>query len=63
MPNVKRPYKALSILPALYIIIASAICIALCTLKQVRAAGVGDMHWVPVYYLTKAKVVFFNYEL
>jgi APA family basic amino acid/polyamine antiporter len=40
MPNVERPYKAFgSILPALYIIIASAICIALLYTKTSNESG------------------------
>jgi hypothetical protein len=59
MPNVKRPYKALSILPALYIIIASAFVLRYCTLKQVRAAGVGDMHWDSSVLFDESKGSFF----
>jgi APA family basic amino acid/polyamine antiporter len=59
MPNVERPYKAFGypVLPALYIIIASAICIALLYTKT-STSGWGVVIMlvgIPVYYLTKAK--------
>jgi APA family basic amino acid/polyamine antiporter len=59
MPDVERPYKAFGypFLPALYIIIASAICIALLYTKTSTSGwGVVIMLMgIPVYYLTKAK--------
>jgi len=59
MPNVERPYKAFGypVLPALYIIIATAICIALLYTKT-STSGWGVVIMlvgIPVYYLTKAK--------
>ena len=59
MPNVERPYKAFGypFLPALYLIIASAICIALLYTKT-STSGWGVVIMligIPVYYLTKAK--------
>jgi len=59
LPNVERPYKAFGypVLPALYIIIATAICIALLYTKT-STSGWGVVIMlvgIPVYYLTKAK--------
>jgi APA family basic amino acid/polyamine antiporter len=59
MPNAERPYKAFAypVLPALYIIVASAICIALLIFKT-STCGWGVLIMllgVPVYYLTKGK--------
>jgi basic amino acid/polyamine antiporter, APA family len=59
MPNVERPYKAFGypVLPALYILAASAISIALLITKT-STCGWGVLIMligVPVYYLTKPK--------
>ena len=59
LPNVERPYKAFGypVLPALYIIIATSICIALLYTKT-STSGWGVVIMlvgIPVYYLTKAK--------
>jgi amino acid transporter len=59
MPNAERPYKAFGypFLPALYLIIATAICIALLYTKT-STSGWGVLIMligIPVYYLTKAK--------
>ena len=59
MPNVERPYKAFGypVLPALYILISSAICLALLYTKP-TTCGWGVMIMligIPIYYLTKAK--------
>ncbi|WP_432714601.1 APC family permease [Pedobacter sp.] len=59
MPNVERPYKAFGypVLPFFYIIIASAICVALLITKTSTCGwGVVIMlAGIPVYYLTKPK--------
>lgn len=59
MPNVERPYKAFlyPYLPAFYIIVASAICLALLFTKT-STSGWGVLIMllgIPIYYLTKAK--------
>ncbi|WP_158728676.1 MULTISPECIES: APC family permease [unclassified Flavobacterium] len=59
MPNAKRPYKAFGypVLPALYILISSAICLALLYTKP-TTCGWGVLIMligIPIYYLTKAK--------
>ncbi|RDI53663.1 APC family permease [Flavobacterium glaciei] len=59
MPNAERPYKAFGypVLPALYILISSAICLALLYTKP-TTCGWGVLIMligIPVYYLTKAK--------
>ena len=59
MPDVERPYRAFGypFLPAIYIIIASAICMALLYTKT-STSGWGVLIMlmgVPIYYLTKAK--------
>ena len=59
LPNVERPYKAFGypVLPALYIIIATSICIALLYTKT-STSGWGVVIMlvgIPNYYLTKAK--------
>jgi APA family basic amino acid/polyamine antiporter len=59
MPNAERPYRAFGypILPALYIILATAICLALLYTKT-STSGWGVVIMligIPVYYLTKAK--------
>lgn len=59
IPDVERPYKAFGypFLPAIYIIIASAICMALLYTKT-STSGWGVLIMlmgVPIYYLTKAK--------
>jgi APA family basic amino acid/polyamine antiporter len=59
LPNVERPYKAFGypVLPALYIIIATSICIALLYTKT-STSGWGVVIMlvgIPIYYLTKAK--------
>jgi APA family basic amino acid/polyamine antiporter len=59
MPNVERPYKAFGypVLPALYILISSAICLALLYTKP-TTCGWGVLIMligIPIYYLTKAK--------
>lgn len=59
MPNAERPYKAFGypILPAFYIIVATAISIALLVFKTSTCGwGVAIMlAGIPVYYLTKPK--------
>ena len=59
MPNAERPYKAFGypLLPALYILITVAICMALLYTKT-TTCGWGVLIMligIPVYYLTKAK--------
>lgn len=61
MPDAERPYKAFGypILPALYIVVASAICIAL-LFSKTSTCGWGVLIMlagIPVYYLTKSKEV------
>jgi APA family basic amino acid/polyamine antiporter len=54
MPDAERPYRVF--LPAFYIVVATAICIALLYTKLVRAVGVVIMLLgIPVYYLVKKK--------
>jgi APA family basic amino acid/polyamine antiporter len=58
-PDAERPYKAFGypLLPALYIVLASAVCIALLYSKT-STCGWGVLIMllgVPVYYLTKEK--------
>lgn len=59
MPNEERPYKAFGypVLPAVYILISSAICLALLYTKPTTCGwGVFIMLiGIPIYYLTKAK--------
>lgn len=59
MPNAERPYKAFGypFLPALYLLIASAICVTLFITKT-STCGWGVLIMlmgIPVYYLTKQK--------
>lgn len=59
MPNAERPYKAFGypVLPLLYIIVATAICVSLLITKT-STCGWGVvimMAGIPVYYLTKPK--------
>ena len=59
MPNAERPYKAFGypVLPALYILITVAICMALLYTKP-STCGWGVLIMligIPIYYLTKAK--------
>lgn len=59
MPNAERPYKAFGypVLPAVYILISSAICLALLYTKP-TTCGWGVLIMligIPIYYLTKAK--------
>lgn len=59
MPDVERPYKAFGypFLPAIYVIIASAICMALLYTKT-STSGWGVLIMlmgIPIYYLTKVK--------
>ena len=59
LPNVERPYKAFGypFLPGLYVVIATAICVALLYTKT-STSGWGVVIMlvgIPVYYLTKAK--------
>jgi APA family basic amino acid/polyamine antiporter len=59
MPNADRPYKAFGypVLPFLYILVASALCIALLVYKT-NTCGWGVLIMllgIPVYYLTKSK--------
>ncbi|MGH2665183.1 APC family permease [Flavobacterium sp.] len=59
MPNAERPYKAFAypVLPALYIIIATAICVAL-LIDRTSTCGWGVLIMlagIPVYYFTKPK--------
>ena len=58
-PNARRPYKAIGypILPALYIILASAICVDLLIFKTVNT-GLGVLIMflgIPVFYIFKMK--------
>ncbi|MES2419525.1 MAG: amino acid permease [Bacteroidota bacterium] len=60
MPNAERPYKAFGypVLPFLYIIVATAICISLLITKT-STCGWGViimLAGIPVYYITKPKV-------
>lgn len=59
MPNAERPYKAFGypVLPAVYILISSAICLALLYTKPTTCGwGVFIMLiGIPIYYMTKAK--------
>jgi APA family basic amino acid/polyamine antiporter len=59
MPDAERPYKAFGypFLPGLYIVVASAICVAL-FLTKTSTSGWGVLIMllgVPVYYLTRTK--------
>ncbi|HKX87227.1 MAG TPA: amino acid permease [Flavobacterium sp.] len=59
MPNVERPYKAFAypFLPALYILVASAICVML-LIDRTSTCGWGVLIMlagIPVYYLTQNK--------
>lgn len=59
MPNTERPYKAFAypFLPALYIIVASAICVML-LIDRTSTCGWGVLIMlagIPIYYLTKSK--------
>jgi APA family basic amino acid/polyamine antiporter len=59
-PNLERPYKAFGypFLPGLYIIIASAVAIALLITKT-STCGWGVLIMligIPIYYLTKPKM-------
>ncbi|MCL9804857.1 amino acid permease [Flavobacterium amniphilum] len=59
MPDAERPYKAFAypFLPALYILIASAICVML-LIDRTSTCGWGVLIMlagIPVYYLTKEK--------
>jgi APA family basic amino acid/polyamine antiporter len=59
MPKAERPYKAFGypVLPALYILISSAICLALLYTKP-TTCGWGVLIMligIPIYYMTKAK--------
>lgn len=59
MPNIERPYKAFAypFLPALYILIASAICVML-LIDRTSTCGWGVLIMlagIPVYYLTQNK--------
>ncbi|TWI03305.1 APA family basic amino acid/polyamine antiporter [Flavobacterium tiangeerense] len=59
MPNAERPYKAFGypVLPAVYILISSAICLALLYTKP-TTCGWGVLIMligIPIYYMTKAK--------
>jgi len=59
MPDAERPYKAFAypVLPALYIIVATAICVAL-LIDRTSTCGWGVLIMlagIPVYYLTKGK--------
>lgn len=59
MPDATRPYKAFAypFLPALYIIVASAICIAL-LIDRTSTCGWGVLIMlagIPVYYITRPK--------
>ncbi len=59
MPDMPRPYKAFAypVLPALYIIVASAICVAL-LVDRTSTCGWGVLIMlagIPVYYLTKPR--------
>jgi basic amino acid/polyamine antiporter, APA family len=59
MPNATRPYKAFGypFLPGLYIVIASAVSIAL-LITQTKTCGLGVLIMligIPIYYFTKPK--------
>jgi APA family basic amino acid/polyamine antiporter len=59
MPNIERPYKAFAypFLPALYILVASAICVML-LIDRTSTCGWGVLIMlagIPVYYLTQNK--------
>jgi len=61
MPDMPRPYKAFAypVLPALYIIVATAICVAL-LIDRTSTCGWGVvimLAGIPVYYLTKQKEI------
>lgn len=61
MPNAERPYKAFAypFLPALYILVASAICVML-LIDRTSTCGWGVLIMlagIPIYYLTKGKEV------
>jgi APA family basic amino acid/polyamine antiporter len=61
MPDMPRPYKAFAypVLPALYIIVATAICVAL-LVDRTSTCGWGVLIMlagIPVYYLTKQKEI------
>ncbi|MDG1870332.1 MAG: amino acid transporter, partial [Flavobacterium sp.] len=60
MPDAERSYKAFGypILPAIYIIVASAICLALLYTKT-STSGWGVLIMligIPVYYFTKSNI-------
>ncbi|OUD40262.1 APC family permease, partial [Flavobacterium psychrophilum] len=59
-PNANRPYKALGypIIPSIYIVITSLICITL-LIYDTKSTGLGLLIvslGIPVYYLTKREV-------
>ena len=59
LPNVERPYRAFGypFLPGFYIVVSTAICIALLIVKT-STCGWGVLIMlagIPIYYLTKAK--------
>lgn len=59
MPDAERPYKAFGypVLPILYIITASALCISL-LITRLETCGWGVaimLAGIPVYYFTKPK--------
>ena len=61
MPNIDRPYKAFGypVLPALYIVIATAVSVAL-LITQTATCGWGVLIMligIPIYYLTKYQSV------
>lgn len=61
MPDAERPYRAFGypVLPFLYIVVASALCIALLIYKT-NTCGWGVfimLLGIPVYYLTKSKEI------
>ncbi|RZJ70549.1 MAG: amino acid permease [Flavobacterium sp.] len=61
MPNAERPYKAFGypVLPAIYIVLASALCVGLLVYKT-DTCGWGVLIMligIPVYYLTKEKEI------
>jgi len=59
MPDAERPYKAIGypVLPFIYIIVATAICVAL-LITRLNTCGWGVLIMlagIPVYYFSKPK--------
>jgi hypothetical protein len=51
MPDAERPYRAFGYPPAFYIVVATAMYVAI----QTSAVGRDYVTWNPVYYLVKKK--------